>query len=582
MRKYTFPGYVSDFTPLNFIESTGMWDRDKDRTSHTLVTNGLDWSKFIHPSGWGLFLLTPWQRNDLFDIREVKRTRAFKKVFVNNPPFNIGDNEVKIFSGSGNTRNQFQRFKKGGKFVTFSIKGGGIDCTRGHLSDYPGSFRKRSITTVCKTPPNEWCFSFEKKTMNSPYSVIGGMEASNMGDFDAYNSFFSKMSSTVPAAIKRTMAQGYAVVAIPFIYVKGIKQDFFLRHGAIRTLLDSELERVDENEYMFQAVTWSEAESSLRWTAKLPLCSNNGNSAENIGCTPSDMSDADRFCKAEKVDEETYRIKTYTNHPNKRGRQLKALPDFCDDGKLKYRVNDERQIEVCTDSDLEYDNRKNSYFYDFEKELKEWKAVVDQVLPDTDVPLPSTFASKGNNAKVAYKLLYSLLANLQAFIQSGFSSSPGGESFDPRNFGVGPRDSGDWGTPVYLVFPSFLSIFFILSSSHTHLLSPQVRNELNWGVVVYDGHTDLADVRIALYSLPVMFGLCGDTDMTDMLSAVKTGLDVILRGTYLLGLSFIHCVTMNTHTHTHTHTQKRYLQPSAHYGYSSIEIVEAHVQTYRQ
>ena len=65
----------------------------------------------------------------------------------------------------------------------------------------------------------------------------------------------------------------------------------------------------------------------------------------------------------------------------------------------------------------------------------------------------------------------------------------------------------------------------------------QVRNEGNWGVVVYEGHTDLADVRYALYSLPVMFNLCHDDDMMNMLSAAKKGLDVILKGTYLRAFS---------------------------------------------
>ena len=196
MKKYTFPGYVSDFTPSRFIESTGKWGRDTDRTSHTLVTGGLDWSKFIHPSGWGLFLLTPYLRRDIQKLQK-EQDAAINKVFVKNPPSNIGDGEVKIFSGSGNTRNQFQRFKKNGKFVTFSVKGGGIDCTRGHLSDYPGSFREYKIKPTCKSPSNKWNFIFEEYTLTSPYSVIGGMETRNMGDFDAYNTFFSKMSTSV-------------------------------------------------------------------------------------------------------------------------------------------------------------------------------------------------------------------------------------------------------------------------------------------------------------------------------------------------------------------------------------------------
>ena len=71
-----------------------------------------------------------------------------------------------------------------------------------------------------------------------------------------------------------------------------------------------------ENKYLFQAVTWSEAESSLRWSAKLPLCSNHGDVTLNIGCSPSDLSNVE-FCTAESVDSETYRIKTYTNPPRK-------------------------------------------------------------------------------------------------------------------------------------------------------------------------------------------------------------------------------------------------------------------------
>ncbi len=157
--------------------------------------SGLDWSKFVHPSGWGLFLLAPYLEGDV-EILQKGANAAINKVFVKNPPSDIGDDEVKIFSGSGNTRNQFQRFKKDGKFVTFSVKGGGIDCTRGHLSDYPGSFRKTKIKPTCKKT-NAWNFIFEQKTLTSPYSVIGGMETGNMGDFDAYNTFFSKISGTV-------------------------------------------------------------------------------------------------------------------------------------------------------------------------------------------------------------------------------------------------------------------------------------------------------------------------------------------------------------------------------------------------
>ena len=151
MKKYTFPGYVSDFTPLNYIEPNGKWGRDKDRTSHKLETSGLDWSKFVHPSGWGLFLLTPYLPDDLEKLQKGEKG-VINKVFVKNPPSDIGEKEVKIFSGSGNTRNQFQRFKKNGKFVTFSVKGGGIDCTRGHLSDYPGSFRDSKIKKNMQNP----------------------------------------------------------------------------------------------------------------------------------------------------------------------------------------------------------------------------------------------------------------------------------------------------------------------------------------------------------------------------------------------------------------------------------------------
>ena len=250
------------------------------------------------------------------------------------------------------------------------------------------------------------------------------------------------------------MAQGYAVVAIPFIDVKGATPpDFWKRHGKIRTIISEGEEESDENEYLFQAVTWSEAESSLRWSAKLPLCSNHADPKYNIGCSPEDLSNSETFCKAGSVDAETYRIKTYTNPPYT-SRILgtkKELPALCGDSTLKYEIHN-GDIVVCTNNDLNYDNDANSYKYDFKKELEEWKAVVDQVLPDTDVPLPLTYRGKGENAKVAFKLLYSLLANFQAFIQSGFSSSPGGESFDPRNFGIGPRDSGDWGDPVHLVF----------------------------------------------------------------------------------------------------------------------------------
>ena len=91
------------------------------------------------------------------------------------------------------------------------------------------------------------------------------------------------------------MAQGYAVVAIPFIYVKGVHAEFWKRlgkvydeDGKIRTIISEGEEESDENEYLFQAVTWSEAESSLRWSAKLPLCSNHDETL-NIGCSPSDL-----------------------------------------------------------------------------------------------------------------------------------------------------------------------------------------------------------------------------------------------------------------------------------------------------
>jgi len=503
IKRYTFPGFVTDFTPSGYQSSApATCGRDADRETHTLVTNGLDWSKYVHPSAWGLFLLTPYKKTDLDTLRSGDPSDApVLNVFSSNPPHGMADGKVKVFSGSGNTRNQFQRFKKDAKIVTFSVKGGGIDCTRAHRSDYPDSFRNDPIKGKCKHPradTEEWLFDFREPTLQQPYSVIGGMEARNMGDFDAYNEFFAKMSGSVPAPIKRTMAQGYAVVAIPFIYVEGWHPFLFTRHKGVRQL--QQMDAIAENQYLFQAVTWSEAESSLRWTAKLPLCSIEGGSEGSIGCSPPGLSDPDTFCDASKIDHETYRIKTYANPPLKDSKR----PAGCTDpGEWTYfKDPSTKEITVCTKGEVEFDAKPNAYVFDFKEELKEWKAVVDQVLEAVEVP--ATMSSDAQ--KVAYKLLYSILGNLNAFIQSGFSSSPGGESFDPRNFGVGPRDSGDWGVPV--------------------------RNEVGMGVVAYVGHTDIADVRVGLYSLPVMFDLCQDTDFKNMLDAAETGLKAILRGVF--------------------------------------------------
>ena len=90
-----------------------------------------------------------------------------------------------------------------------------------------------------------------------------------------------------------------------------------------------------------------------------------------------------------------------------------------------------------------------------------------------------------------------------------------------------------------LVIGATRYILFSLHLFRTQMLTSysQVRNERDWGVVVYEGHTDLADVRYALYSLPVMFNLCDDGDMMNMFSAAKKGLDVILKGTYLRAFS---------------------------------------------
>ena len=161
----------------------------------------------------------------------------------------------------------------------------------------------------------------------------------------------------------------------------------------------------------------------------------------------------------------------------------------------------EGDIQVCPATNKRFPiTAVATYFYDLDEELEEFKAVTTQVLPDNAVYMPESFGT--DELKVAYKLLYSLLGNFNAFIKSGFSSGPGGESFDGRNFGIGPRDSGRWGPPV--------------------------RSERGSGVITYTGHADIADVRQALWSIPMMTRTCGNEAFIAMLTAAQKGLDAIL------------------------------------------------------
>lgn len=377
------------------------------------------------PQRYGLFMITPHKKADILRIHAG--THVFKLFPTPNPPPTI-----ELFSGNAHNRNLFLKVSFGNSERVWSVKGSGYDCTRKFLGDINSVFRER-LRARCEETIARNYIPFQFLAEARPEYRKFGFDDNFSADFDNFDRLdaaYESSNAKKVKGMKSSLPRAVAVSQLVFTHDE-LKRDVALTK-TVQQLVYSTYSETNLRLPRFLANCQQMWFKSKCYSLITPT----GVSSDGCPAADRDVYRYHSFSTDPDCVEARFRLRNTLIHPSMDRSGIRLGPCRLPRGAVMPVVTDGE------DADSEIFTKYGYYTFDWEKENTEWLSAAKSLL--RSLKIPAKYGTT-EGAKLAYRWIYSMMADFEMFTKGGVTCHFQSDSFEARNFVFSVRDNDGWG-----------------------------------------------------------------------------------------------------------------------------------------